>query len=629
MAPSKQKAVKDGKKKKGKKLSDGLQPEFEEHPGLNPKPKSANGVAQEWEDAIKFLQHQAHSAPPKPALPKQLLTLVGEFLTSYGFDKTYRIYQVQCNARSKIDDWDSSLGEKLPKAFPDLVQLYEHGLQTYEEKQPMDKTSNSDGEDIQASDINKSAKARPGETVQKGKEEAAKAETVQTSNSGSDEDSDSDIDMKNVSAAPKSAEGPTKSKPLVSSSYSYSTSESDADDENETTVLGVSSRKPTTFEITNPLKRKAPPSPSSSSDSSASEAEPAPKKAKKDLVKPEKTVGATNALSKCIESKRRPPKSPLSETSSSSSGSDSISGSAEDGPEKGVKPSSTDTLPYTTKLPSSSDSDSTSSDSASEKPNNTGAKDTLPYTTNLPSSSDSESTSSDSDSGQPSNVGTKDNPPSTTKIPSSSESDTTSSDSDSESDVKVAKSGKPPYESKISSDSSVTLVPTPTTSTSQDNTKDANRSTTSSSSSSSSSSSDSEAESGLTSKKPVATDTTTNRKKRKASASPDAPIESTTVNVHEELNPARGIVTSIKTTTSRKEAKPRAVPFSRIAPNTPIPAALASNAYQPYDYAERAHQDLIVTKGKGFTKEKNKKKRGSYRGGVIDVGPGRAIRFDD
>ncbi|KAI8910505.1 SRP40, C-terminal domain-containing protein, partial [Entophlyctis helioformis] len=35
-------------------------------------------------------------------------------------------------------------------------------------------------------------------------------------------------------------------------------------------------------------------------------------------------------------------------------------------------------------------------------------------------------------------------------------------------------------------------------------------------------------------------------------------------------------------------------------------------------YGLKAHQDLIKTRGKGFTKEKNKKKRGSYRGGVID-----------
>ncbi|KAI9328392.1 SRP40, C-terminal domain-containing protein, partial [Obelidium mucronatum] len=35
-------------------------------------------------------------------------------------------------------------------------------------------------------------------------------------------------------------------------------------------------------------------------------------------------------------------------------------------------------------------------------------------------------------------------------------------------------------------------------------------------------------------------------------------------------------------------------------------------------YGMKAHQDLIVTRGKGFTAEKNKKKRGSYRGGLID-----------
>lgn len=37
------------------------------------------------------------------------------------------------------------------------------------------------------------------------------------------------------------------------------------------------------------------------------------------------------------------------------------------------------------------------------------------------------------------------------------------------------------------------------------------------------------------------------------------------------------------------------------------------------DYGARAHADLIVTRGAGFRKEKNKKKRGSYRGGEITV----------
>ncbi|KAI0672857.1 SRP40, C-terminal domain-containing protein, partial [Trametes maxima] len=37
------------------------------------------------------------------------------------------------------------------------------------------------------------------------------------------------------------------------------------------------------------------------------------------------------------------------------------------------------------------------------------------------------------------------------------------------------------------------------------------------------------------------------------------------------------------------------------------------------DYGARASRDLIVTRGAGFRKEKNKKKRGSYRGGEISV----------
>jgi hypothetical protein len=37
------------------------------------------------------------------------------------------------------------------------------------------------------------------------------------------------------------------------------------------------------------------------------------------------------------------------------------------------------------------------------------------------------------------------------------------------------------------------------------------------------------------------------------------------------------------------------------------------------DYGARASADLIVTRGAGFRKEKNKKKKGSYRGGMITV----------
>ncbi|KAJ6204764.1 SRP40, C-terminal domain-containing protein, partial [Bipolaris maydis] len=69
--------------------------------------------------------------------------------------------------------------------------------------------------------------------------------------------------------------------------------------------------------------------------------------------------------------------------------------------------------------------------------------------------------------------------------------------------------------------------------------------------------------------------------------------------------------------------------FQRIKPDTKVDPRLASNAYVSYDYADRAHAKLIVTKGKGFTKEKNKGKRGSYRGGMIDTSGGKGIKFDD
>jgi len=77
------------------------------------------------------------------------------------------------------------------------------------------------------------------------------------------------------------------------------------------------------------------------------------------------------------------------------------------------------------------------------------------------------------------------------------------------------------------------------------------------------------------------------------------------------------------------KSKKTNVPFSRIPKDQKVDERLASNAYVPYDYAQKAHEDLIVTKGKGFTKEKNKKKRGSYRGGYIDVEGKKGIKFED
>ena len=69
--------------------------------------------------------------------------------------------------------------------------------------------------------------------------------------------------------------------------------------------------------------------------------------------------------------------------------------------------------------------------------------------------------------------------------------------------------------------------------------------------------------------------------------------------------------------------------FSRIAADTRVDPKFASNAFNAHDWGQKAHEDLIVTKGRGFTKEKNKKKRGSYRGGFIDTNARNGIKFDD
>ncbi|KIK94288.1 hypothetical protein PAXRUDRAFT_828150 [Paxillus rubicundulus Ve08.2h10] len=72
--------------------------------------------------------------------------------------------------------------------------------------------------------------------------------------------------------------------------------------------------------------------------------------------------------------------------------------------------------------------------------------------------------------------------------------------------------------------------------------------------------------------------------------------------------------------------------FQRIKPQDITPELLLDNNYDARggtanDYGEKAHRDLIVTRGAGFRKEKNKKKRGSYRGGEITM-ENHSIKFD-
>ncbi|KAG8887330.1 hypothetical protein FRB98_000199, partial [Tulasnella sp. 332] len=75
-----------------------------------------------------------------------------------------------------------------------------------------------------------------------------------------------------------------------------------------------------------------------------------------------------------------------------------------------------------------------------------------------------------------------------------------------------------------------------------------------------------------------------------------------------------------------KPEKQKKTPFQRVKPDTVDYAhdGLRDNRFYSKggaagDYGERANQDLIVTKGAGFRKEKMKKKRGSYAGGEITL----------
>lgn len=85
-----------------------------------------------------------------------------------------------------------------------------------------------------------------------------------------------------------------------------------------------------------------------------------------------------------------------------------------------------------------------------------------------------------------------------------------------------------------------------------------------------------------------------------------------------------------KTSKESKDSKEAtAKRFSRIPENLEVDPRFKSNEYVPHGFAEHSHQSLSVVRGKDFTKEKNKKKRGQgFRGGAIDT-TSRAVKFED
>ena len=80
---------------------------------------------------------------------------------------------------------------------------------------------------------------------------------------------------------------------------------------------------------------------------------------------------------------------------------------------------------------------------------------------------------------------------------------------------------------------------------------------------------------------------------------------------------------------SIKRARKENSPFSRIPKDIKVDERFAANLYMPNAANEQVYQDLRSTKGKGFTKEKNKKKRGSrFSGGKIDIHARETLKFD-
>jgi hypothetical protein len=124
-----------------------------------------------------------------------------------------------------------------------------------------------------------------------------------------------------------------------------------------------------------------------------------------------------------------------------------------------------------------------------------------------------------------------------------------------------------------------------------------------------------------------------NIQKPQNTPTPVAVAKSKKRKLEEDANDSTTASTATTPTKSAKQSAEKPVPFKRVRAEEVefLDNRLRDNSFMGKSgggdtYGMKAHQDLIVTRGKGFTKEKNKKKRGSYKGGKIDVGS-HSIKF--
>ncbi|KAJ2244603.1 jun-like transcription factor [Coemansia sp. RSA 455] len=234
-----------------------------------------------------------------------------------------------------------------------------------------------------------------------------------------------------------------------------------------------------------------------------------------------------------------------------------------------------------------------------------------------------ESTTSQGSGKRPRSSGSDSSSDSSSSSSSSSSSDSESSSS-SDSDSSSSSSSSSDSSSSSESDSS--------SSSDSDSSSSASSSSDSDSDSSSSSSSDSDSDSDSDTKGETASKTPA-KKRRLSLETPVKPKTQTTAPVPQTA-PAKAASKDGRFAKRGEAGNAPNTPFCRIRPEDVVYAdeRLKDNTYISKggfenDFGYKAHMDLIVTRGKGFTKEKNKKKRGSYSGGKITM-QSHSIKFD-
>lgn len=647
------------KKKRKKNAPDKLQPQWmhppdEKNPILNPKPVSEERKRkekEEWDASIKFMQYHSVTAPLKPAPPGKLLTLVGAFLTTNGFHNTSRLYTTQLASRKKLDAWDIELGVELPKGFPDLVTIYNSWYEGYQESAHPDAKNDDSKNDANAAkspkkkgNRNKVIELKDEDTSSSGSTSSSSGSSGSSSSGSSGSNSDEhDSDVQMEDAPPTKLERPRHSKPSPSSSPS-STSDSDADDEKEAKPLSSSgssstsdsdaddekdpiknkslSKKKGTSETSIKKKRRSSSEPFHNPDPPPLVEKKSNKKTKSGPGEPVTKVASKKASSKDATSKDSTSKKAtcqdaiaIDATSTTSKKPTNKDATIKNALSKKANFKETTSEDTSAKKSTSKDAISiaASSKKATSKnafPKNSTTETITPKnqesiklrkkTKSIPSSSSSScSTSSSSESSQDDDPAPVSKPQAVTNLSSSIDSSSSSSFSplsshvevlpppmDSRSqkkptkEIKPSKHGVPTLE--LTTDSSVTLEVSSPIKVTEDPTTITSIISTNATPSSSS-------------KRPLP-----------ASSEDEAATQD-----------------------NRSTKKPRNAPFQRIPSDTKVDPKLASNAYRSHDYGDRAHNDLSVTRGKGFQKEKNKKKRGSYRGGAIDVSGGKGVKFDE